>query len=535
MLRNLWRERRGGMAVLTAASGTALVAAAALAVDVGAVHLEARRLQGGADLAALAARTVAENLGEAVVVEAEAGFYTADPARPVGDRFTPGADGANAARVRVRGEAQLFFGAAVLGRDTISLSREAVAARAEWAAFSLGTRLLSLNEGLLNAVLSSLLGGRVQLSVMDYEALARADVEVLRYVEALRARLGLEAASFEETLAADADFGDAYGALGDVLSAQGDPRAAAAAFALGKAAAQRTAALDSLLSLGPYGPQDRVHDPHGAGVAVSALDLAEATALLAGEGRQVKVELDAEVPGVARADLFLAIGERPNQSTWLALATAQETVIRTAQSRLYLKAGLGGGLLPGVEAPLLIELASAEARLTDIDCAGPASMRGVSIAAQPSLGRLALAEIDESRLDDFKRALVERPAEIADLGLIAVTAQAGVDIGGQESRTLRFSAAEIDQGVIKTAQTRDVAAATAGTLLNGLSLGVEIAGRPALLVNDAVTAPITQVLTAAAPALDGLINSLTDLLGVGLGEADVQVHGLVCRHPVLVL
>ena len=46
------------------------------------------------------------------------------------------------------------------------------------------------------------------------------------------------------------------------------------------------------------------------------------------------------------------------------------------------------------------------------------------------------------------------------------------------------------------------------------------------------------LLTPLGPVLDGVIQPLLDLLGLKLGEADVQVHGVQCptqgRTPVLV-
>jgi uncharacterized membrane protein len=42
------------------------------------------------------------------------------------------------------------------------------------------------------------------------------------------------------------------------------------------------------------------------------------------------------------------------------------------------------------------------------------------------------------------------------------------------------------------------------------------------------------VLTSVAAPLDSLVNGLSDLLGVRLGEADVRVNGVRCGGAALV-
>ncbi len=53
-LSSLRRDRRGAVTIIAAGSLMALLAATALAVDMGSIYLNARRLQGVADAAALA-------------------------------------------------------------------------------------------------------------------------------------------------------------------------------------------------------------------------------------------------------------------------------------------------------------------------------------------------------------------------------------------------------------------------------------------------------------------------------------------------
>jgi len=72
------------------------------------------------------------------------------------------------------------------------------------------------------------------------------------------------------------------------------------------------------------------------------------------------------------------------------------------------------------------------------------------------------------------------------------------------------------------------------TLITGLTLDVNLLGIQLGLGKSAVLTALTPVLAAAAAPLDQVINSLTGMLGVGLGEADVRTNGMRCGAPALV-
>ncbi|HEY5336831.1 MAG TPA: pilus assembly protein TadG-related protein [Rhizomicrobium sp.] len=212
-MRDMLRDKRGALSVITAISGLVLLGFTAGAVDFGSVFLKERQLQGMADLAAMAA---ASNLNEAqkaadetakandwsspVTATVVTGNYTADATLAAAQRFAAGGSSPDAARVTLKSSADLYFASLLLGRSSLPISRSATAARAELAGFSLGTRLASLNGGMANALLSALTGSSVNLSVMDYNALANARVDLFQYANALKARANVTAASFNDTL-----------------------------------------------------------------------------------------------------------------------------------------------------------------------------------------------------------------------------------------------------------------------------------------------------------------------------------------------
>ena len=546
-LRKFLRERKGAASIITALSSVAIVGFAGLATDVGSVYLEARRLQGTVDLAALAAMqnpqqaptlaaaTVAGNRwpeGTRVVVTP--GAYAADRTLPAAQRFQPNAGERNAVRVRVTSSAPLFFGRLFIPEGRMAITREATATQTRMASFQIGSRLLALRGGVANQLLSGLTGSNVNLSVMDYNALLQADVDLLSYMAALRTRLDLEAASFDRTLDARVEAPVALEAIADVL-APTNARAAQAMRRIAEAADNTGAlrGLNDLIDLGPYGAQD--HSSGQTDIRVNAMDLASAVLQIAGGDRQVRLQLGAGVPGLASTNVWLAIGERPNNSPWLTVTDDSDVVIRTAQMRLYIEANVspGGALgLAQVRVPVLTELAAAEARLADISCGFAGGQREVTLSVAPSIGSLTLGEVDTRKLDDFRTPLRASRATLVRTAALQVEGYARIELGGQQWQNVRFSGAEIDRGVVKSVATRDAARASLSSLLGETDLNVRVLGLG--LGVGPVTQALRGTLTGVAAPLDDLVNGLTDLLGVRLGEADVRVNGVRCGGAALV-
>lgn len=540
------RDERGAVSILAAASMVAVVGFLAVAVDLGAMFLQSRKLQGMADLAAIsaandlehaqaaaAATAAANDWPGAVVTVATTGVYSPDPDKAANERFAAGAASPNAARVTLRAPAQVFFGRLFIGDRTVEIARTGTAARAELASFSIGSRLASLNGGVANALLSGLTGSEVKLSVMDYEALLDADVQLFDYLDALSTDLELDGLSYDEVLRTQVNGLQALAPLARLLDDRGKDRAAAAVRALAQAAGDLPVDLGGLFDLGPYGAQDRAQ---GAGVALNALGLTNAMLQLAGGERQVKLDLGAGVPGVADLDVWLAIGEPPAGSAWMAITDSREVIVRTAQTRLYVEAKTpASGLLAlagaaQVKLPLIVEAASAEAKLHALNCIG----RSGELSVRPSVGFAAIGEIDVSKLDDFKQPLAVGRAQLITTPLLKASALARADLGGELWKTVAFAKSDIESGVTKTVATDDIVRASVSSLLGSLDLRVDLLGLGIVLGQAPVTNLLRAVLQTVAAPLDGVVNSLTSLLGVGLGEADVRMNGVSCRPAVLV-
>lgn len=549
-------DDRGAVAVIAAVSGALLLGFGALAVDMGSVYLQTRKLQGMADLAAIAAardllhadaaaQATASNNGwdGAVASTVVTGVYVNDPAVAVGSRFTPGGASPDAARVTLTAQADLFFGAAILGRRTTTISRTATAATANLASFSIGTRLASLQGGVANSLLSALTGSTVSLSVMDYNALADAQVDLLSYSKALQTNLSLQAVSFDKVLQSQVSTGRALSVLADVLSTGGSDPAAAVVRKLATAAGDATPAqLDKLLDLGPYGDQDHVAGASGAGVKLNAMDMANGILTVAQSGHQVQLNLGANVPGLTDTTVYLALGNRMANSPWITVTRDKSVIVRTAQTRLYIdsKVGTSGGLnlagIASVRVPVFVEVASGQAKLAALNCPLDRASRSAQLSVLPSIGQLSVADIDKSKLSDFSQDLVQSPATLVSLlSLVKITGFANAKLGGVTWKTASFSQAEIDAGTIKTVATDDVAQALVGSLLGSVNVNVQVLGFLGLGVNGALLGSgVSSLLSSLASPLDGLINTVTGIAGVKLGQADVRVNGLRCGEAALV-
>lgn len=532
-MRRLVHDERGATAILTAITGAVLAGVAAISVDLGILYFEARKCQTAADLAALAgARDIgrAEDAARATAganvdlagLAVQRGAYRADSGLAPDERFTADAGG-GALRVAVTTRAPLYFGAWIMGRDSVDITPTATAAAEPMAAYSIGSRLASVDGGVANALLSALTGSEVSLRAMDYRALASADVSLLSYFDAVATELELEAGQYDDILAEEITAPQALGAIARVLEDAGLDAEAGLIDALASDADE-----DRTLTAGELFGLDDAMTPSSLQIEVEALDLAQAVLVAANGERQLALDLGTDV-GLAALDVTLAIGERPNQSPWMTV-TNDAVTVRTAQSRLFVRARVGGsGSLSVVNVPILVELASAEARLDALTCQ-PGS---VELEVRPSVGQIAIADIDEDALDDFTDPLELGPAQLVNAVLLRVSAFSQLSLGGDEWQTAEFTASDIADREIKTVQTQDLARSLTASLIEDTEIDVRLLGL-GLGSRDLIGRQVGTLLEGLAGPLDELLLAVSAITGARLGEADVRVTGLRCGAPVLV-
>lgn len=536
-VRSLLSDPRASISVASAAVLTMLIGAAALAVDVGSFYLDRRKLQGIADAAALAAagrpgqeraaaaRIIAANCNCTITIASLTnGTYRPDPAVPAERRFNPGGISPNAVRIVLSRDRPMFFGRFLTGRAETTISASATGARQGYAAFSLGSRVAAVHGGVPNALLSALTGSKVNLSVMDYNALANADVDLLAFSEALRTQLNAEVLTFGQTLDTRANLPQVLSALAAVT----EGRASSALSSLATHAVPRSLFPSRAIDLGPRSSSIRVDEANP--VKVNALSLMRAMLMLANANRQLDLSVASNLPGGSGVEVAVMIGEPPADSPLIAITDARQVVVRTAQVRIKMKTKVALALA-SVEIPVYAELGSAAARITDIDCSGGSPAVTLGLTASPA--NLTIGKVADSDFRDMKRALDPARAELVKLPLVAsVEGKAELVLSDLNEKPLRFTRDDIDAGKVKTVESSGLVAGAAKSLGDRIDLKINILGL-GLGVN-ALSGLVGDALGLAAPVLDGVLEGLTETLGVHIGEADARVNALRCGKARLV-
>jgi uncharacterized membrane protein len=562
-LRRFIRERLGNFSTLTALVLPVLLLGAGLTLNTGALFLQKRHLQSVTDLAALtaaanldkaehaAALTLSDNgfadvvvldggaeapSREANTLRVELGRYDADPTKSVPQRFLAGETPINAVRVTVRTPGEIYFPTPVL--DDIAIAATGVATIAPEATFTIGSRLASLNDGVLNAVLGGLLGTTLNLSLSDYEALFKADVDAFAFLDALATELDLTTGTYRQILDGSASVAGLIRAAAKVPGLSLNARSALAK--LNAALPKRDVLpLKKLLNLGKGENAPIGVPPSGPPTRLTLLGLINAAAAVSNGKNQVSVDSGLDLGPLSRVSLNIAVGEPPVGSSFITTGSLGTTYY-TAQTRVRLVADVGTLrllLLPivTVRVPLLLDLGSARGELTSITCLGQdPSTVSVAIATTPALAEMYLAELpNPSQIRDFSRLPVRNDATLINVLGLRVTAGTGMGVTTAVSNasptTLTFKASEITQGVVKTATVRDYSQSLTGGLLGSLRLNVEPVG-----LGLALGPLIGPLLSGAVAPLDTVLFNVLTALGVKLGSADIRVEGASCGTPVLV-
>jgi uncharacterized membrane protein len=97
-----------------------------------------------------------------------------------------------------------------------------------------------------------------------------------------------------------------------------------------------------------------------------------------------------------------------------------------------------------------------------------------------------------------------------------------------------FNAADIAARTVKSVQTSNIAEASVSSLFSTAQIGVQLGGLGLLIGAGPATALLQSTLTSAAAPLDQLIDGLTAVIGVKLGEAGVKINGVRCKGAALV-
>ena len=540
------RDERGNIALLFAFGFTLSALVSALAVDAASLYHARRHLQAGVDLAAISAASDlsrAAEIARSVLADARllpeagteglrvtTGHY--DPAiADIGQRFRPGATPLNAVEVQLERPGELHFAASLA--PSLRIGARGVAAVTPQVAFSVGSRLASLNGGLVNSVLSSLLGTTISLNALDYRALADARIDAFSFLDALAQQLGVTAGSYDDLLAMRAG----AGTIARTLASLTNGTARTALTALGGSGQGNMVSIGKLIALGTMGRHQI--GSGGVGINFSVLDLLTGAAAIADGKNMISLPLGASLPGLVKLELSLRVGEPPQGGGWFAIGP-QGTVLRTAQLRLRLRVELLGGTIlgsAGVKVPLWLDLAHSEAIVAAATCPTAAAPKGkASIAVRPGALRLALGEMSDASLANFGSTPALAPVRLIDvLLLLRVNAAGMIEVAQSNPILLDFSSPDIAAGALKTARTTTIASSLFGSLFSNLHIEPQILGISLGLGSEsAIVKALGALLAPLGPVLDLTVNGVLATLGLGIGEADIRVHAVRCDNPVLV-
>jgi Predicted membrane protein len=567
-----WRARSGNIAITAALTAPVMIAGLAISVDYGALTLQRRAQQATADLAAIAAaasparaeealrhyfsdndlpygvhsgnfvilpdgRKVApEAAAELVACTAAAkpGTYRPDRTLKVSERFTPTATNFDAVQVTLTCPGQLYFASMFAKVPEITVAGTATANKT--ASFWIGSRLASLQDGVLNAILGGLLGAEISLKAVDYRSLLSANVELLSFLRALRTELNLTAVTYDDVLNTEVKLGPIFAAIRKTggLSVATDPILRALQDAVVRST--RTLKLREVLNLDDVGRLPL--DGPGGTAPIGLMELISAVAIVSGGSNQIGLDLGANVPGLAKVSVNLAIGEPPVATPSIAVGRPGSRV-RTAQVRLKADVEVAGVLsLLGtrIHLPLYVEVANAEAELSAIRCMGPSSTNAVvDLKVVPGVAEVAIGKVDANAFINFGTRPRVNPADLVTTPLLKISARAQVEVNDVEKRTLTFTGQEISYRTSKTVSTRTPLTSAVSTLLGRLDLNIDLLGLGIGLPASNYRAALISTLSGVTEPLDGLVYNLLLVLGVRIGEADVGVTGVRCTTPVLVL
>ncbi|MEQ8480154.1 MAG: TadG family pilus assembly protein [Hoeflea sp.] len=566
-------NRSGNIAISSALVAPLIVGALALGVDYGALSLQERNMQTITDLAAISAAASPEkaekgllqflldnNLDYALakdegfllpdgrrvsrdialqqsdcLVSYETGSYSPDPALEVKDRFVASDQGPDAVRVTSTCPGKLYF-AQMLGTAP-TLEVEATAATRKTASFWIGSRLASLNEGILNSVLSATLGTNLSLRALDYRALMDAELELLGFIPQLATQAGIKAATYQDVLEADIRMATLFASLRKSGQFSASLSSVLAGIERRLSGTSRTFRLSQILHI-----KDAARYPLTSPLAPSTrmrlMDMVSLSALASGGRNQVLSAVALEVPGIASAKVEIAVGEPAVRTPPVAIGSPGAQV-RTAQVRIGINAELEGLLsLLGVRVsvPLYLEIANAEARLAEIACS-PQSRQAASVAvdAVPGILSVTIGNVDRDAFINFDDAPRVAEAHFVEAPGLRISGRAEVNSGNVTPTRLHFGADAMREAREQTVSTRTPLTSLVGSVFDRVEPRIELLGIRTGLPGRLHATSLRSTVEPLAKNLDGILYNLLLALGVGVGEADVAVTGARCDAAVLVI
>jgi len=557
----LRRRLRGAVSVMTATFIATVGLAVLVSIDIGNLFYQQRALQRSADLAAMAAaqrldlpaaaqQAVVQNGltvdGTNVTLAVVPGVWDAS-AGTAPTYFTAQAavDGnTNAAQVTITQNVPYFF---MVGRR--QLTATAIAKNTSIVAFSLGSGLASVDNGLLNQLLGYLLHTNLNIDAVSYQGLATTNIRLADLAVALGA------GSMQELLSLSPSLGTLFNAVISVASQSG-----LAGVSVGGAGASNALSfgndLNVPINIGDGGASSpgllqvlalAGNEQAALNATVNVLDLLTTAAQIANSQSAVNVApVTLNLVGLGAVTLSLKIIEPPaiavgppgqflsgpNAGQW-------RTQARTAQVRLGLGINANVLGLAGITLPIGLQVAGAQGHAKSTNCVVPRLNSTATISVQPQPVSLCIATGADTAVSGALNCSSAAPAPLVNLlGIGAVSIKANVSPAANSGWTDETIAAT-QIGLNPQTDTsgnsppRVATQAVFGSVLNSNlnQLQLTVLGIPLGPIGAAILSPVLAVIGAT---LDAVLTPLLEVLGIQLGYADIKLLSLDCDAVELV-
>lgn len=585
-------SRQRGSVIVFAALGLSLAVILLSIADIGFVYYYKREYQKAADLAAIAGAKSLINAsgvrscsgGATPAAQASATQNLGGKTHTLGvdcgrwrpsstPRFdTTGADNLDdAVQAVISGSPPRFLPfvpATTLSATAIALADQPVAQ------LKIRSTLATLNDGVVNAILSGLLGGNAAVNVVGWQGVANADINILQFMNnILGITVDTDIGTYQSLLdASDVTLGQVLNAAVAAVGSGSTAGATLQAFqgqlaAVGVNVNTLTVPLGDLLAL-QTGAQTA-----GLNAAVNALDLIRAVVEIANREHAIAATAPINIPGVAGVSVRATVIEQPqpseigNPALLVGASNAKTDLnriyVRTGQVRILVSTNLAAiGLinqLTNILAPLFsvsvldsqldiaIQVGGAEGWVTGYSCtSGSKSLTASSASAlaNASIGKLTAAQQTAvfSSTASFPTA---SPLNILTLKLLGVTvaqvelAAKNLPVGQSSTKSFTYPCAScsttngLPEVGVETAEMYQTLSAQ--NIVGGLTAAIDtlqltVAILPGLGLLTATVNALLSGVTALvgalvgsvlSPILDPVINNLLTALGLNLASADL--------------
>ena len=339
-------DRSGSVITVFSFSAMVLAVLTAIVMNQISFYMAKRKLQSAVDMTALmvmesgvitvanAKALLEDQLDQPVTsVTVMQGRYTADAGLAADSRFKPNATPFNAVQIgAVIPADKVMLGSMMAGTPMINAS--ARAARRTTASVVMGSRLVRVEGGLSAALLDAALGYKGKLTVMDYESLASANVDVGQYLRALNTRADIKAVTFNDVVSAPVS-------VGQIVDAMVATTPNGSVHALLKKAAPVSGTdkvlLNKIIDLGAIShlPIDGLLS--GQTFPISVGEVLTGSAALADGDHQIAINLAAVLGDASIANASLDVGQKPQVLNYKGRA-GEGTELSTSQFGLNIGA-----------------------------------------------------------------------------------------------------------------------------------------------------------------------------------------------------